>query len=141
MVIKMRLISKFIRSFLSPTWNGENCKMVIVVRSDLPMGKGKTAAQCAHAALECCRQTFNNEKKRLMFETWLRNGQPKIVVKIPSEEELLSLADKAQCAGLITAIIKDAGLTQLKPGTITVIGIGPGSNEIIDNLTSRLRLL
>jgi len=76
-----------------------------------------------------------------MFESWLRNGQPKIVVKIPNEEELLTLANKAQRAGLITAIIKDAGLTQIKPGTITVVGIGPGSNEVIDSLTSRLRLL
>jgi len=137
----MKLISKYIRSFLSPAWNGENCKMVIVVRSDLPMGRGKTAAQCAHAALECCRQTFNNEKRQLMFKSWLQNGQPKIVVKIPNEEELLTLANKAQRAGLITAIIKDAGLTQIKPGTITVVGIGPGSNEVIDSLTSRLRLL
>lgn len=135
------MISKYIRSFLSPVWNGESCKMVIVVRSDLPMGKGKTAAQCAHAALECCRQTLNNEKKRLMFESWLQCGQPKIVVKIPNEEELLILAGKAERAGLITAIIKDAGITQLKPGTITVIGIGPGSNETIDSLTSRLKLL
>jgi len=137
----MRLISKYIRSFLSPAWDGESCKMVIVVRSDLPMGRGKTAAQCAHAALECCRQTFNNKKRQLMFESWLRNGQPKIVVKIPNEEELLTLANKAQRAGLITAIIKDAGLTQIKPGTITVVGIGPGSNEVIDSLTTRLRLL
>ncbi|XP_012524301.1 peptidyl-tRNA hydrolase 2, mitochondrial [Monomorium pharaonis] len=137
----MRLISKYIRSFLAPNWNGETCKMVIVVRSDLPIGKGKIAAQCAHAAVECCRQTFNNEKKHLMFETWLQNGQPKIVVKIPNEEELLVLEDKAQRAGLITAIIKDAGLTQLKRGTVTVVGIGPGSNEVIDGLTSKLRLL
>ncbi|XP_011633172.1 peptidyl-tRNA hydrolase 2, mitochondrial-like isoform X1 [Pogonomyrmex barbatus] len=137
----MYFISKYIRSFLSPIWNGEKCKMVIVVRSDLPMGKGKTAAQCAHAALECCRQTFNNEKKRLMFQSWLQVGQPKIIVKIPNEQELLTLADKAQRAGLITAIIRDAGKTQLRPGTVTVVGIGPGSNEVIDSLTSKLRLL
>ncbi|XP_018347948.1 PREDICTED: peptidyl-tRNA hydrolase 2, mitochondrial [Trachymyrmex septentrionalis] len=137
----MRSISKYIKSFLPPVWNGENCKMVIVVRSDLPMGKGKTAAHCAHAALACWRQTLNNEKKRLMFEFWLRCGQPKIVVKIPNEKELLILADKAERADLITAIIKDAGITQLKPGTITVLGIGPGSNETIDSLTLGLKLL
>lgn len=137
----MWLINKFIRPFLSPAWNGEKCKMVIVVRSDLPMGKGKTAAQCAHAALECCRQIFNNKKGHLMFESWLRSGQPKIVVQIPNEKELLTLADKAQRAGLLTAIIKDAGRTQVKAGTVTVVGIGPGSNEAIDSLTSRLKLL
>lgn len=115
--------------------------MVIVVRSDLPMGKGKIGAQCAHAALECCRQTFNSQKKQQMFQSWLRVGQPKIVLRIQNEEDLLTLADKAQHAGLITAIIKDAGRTQLTPGTVTVVGIGPGSNEIIDSLTSKLRLL
>lgn len=137
----MWLIGRYIRSLLSPVWNGENCKMVIVVRSDLPMGKGKIGAQCAHAALECCRQTFNSQKKQQMFQSWLRVGQPKIVLRIQNEEDLLTLADKAQHAGLITAIIKDAGRTQLTPGTVTVVGIGPGSNEIIDSLTSKLRLL
>ncbi|XP_077275813.1 peptidyl-tRNA hydrolase 2, mitochondrial [Temnothorax americanus] len=137
----MWLISKYIRSFLSPAWNGEKCKMVLVVRSDLSMGKGKTAAQCAHAALECCRQIIKNEKRKPMFEYWLRIGQPKVVVQISSEEKLLTLADKAQRAGLTTAIIKDAGRTQLQPGTVTVVGIGPGANEVIDSLTSRLRLL
>lgn len=115
--------------------------MVIVVRSDLPMGKGKIGAQCAHAALECCRQTLSNEKKQQMFRSWLQVGQPKIVLRIPNEEELLILVDRAQRAGLITAIIKDAGRTQLKPGTVTVVGIGPGSNEVIDSLTSKLKLL
>lgn len=137
----MWLISRYIKSLFAPVWDGQNCKMVIVVRSDISMGKGKIGAQCAHAALECYRQTLNNEKKQQMFQSWLRIGQPKIVVKIPNEEELLSLADKAQRIGLITAIIKDAGRTQLKPGTVTVVGIGPGSNELIDSLTSRLRLL
>ncbi|XP_012229245.1 peptidyl-tRNA hydrolase 2, mitochondrial [Linepithema humile] len=137
----MLLIGRYIRFLLSSAWDGKNCKMVIAVRSDIRMGKGKIGAQCAHAALECCRQTLNNEKKQQMFHSWLQIGQPKIVVAIPNEEELLILADKAEHAGLITAIIKDAGKTQLKPGTITVLGIGPGSNEVIDSLTSKLRLL
>lgn len=115
--------------------------MVIIVRSDISMSKGKTGAQCAHAALECCRQILYNQKQEKMFQSWLQIGQPKVVLKISSEDELLSLADKAQRAGLVTAIIKDAGRTQLKPGTITVLGIGPGSNEVIDSLTSKLRLL
>ncbi|EFN76876.1 Peptidyl-tRNA hydrolase [Harpegnathos saltator] len=115
--------------------------MVIIVRSDLSMGKGKVGAQCAHAALECCRQTLSNQKRQEMFHSWLQVGQPKIVLKVQNEEELLNLADKAQRAGLITAIIKDAGRTQLRYGTVTVVGIGPGSTEVIDSFTSKLRLL
>lgn len=116
--------------------------MVLVVRSDIAMGKGKVGAQCAHAALECCYQALNSKKaKKEMFQSWLQIGQPKIVVRIPNEEELLALADKAKHAGLITAVIRDAGRTQLKQGTITVLGIGPGSSEVIDSLTWKLRLL
>lgn len=137
----MSFIRRYIRFLLPSVWDGKNCKMVIVVRSDIQMGKGKIGAQCAHAALECCRQTLNNEKKQQMFRSWLQIGQPKIVLAIPNEEELLTLADKAGQAGLITAIIKDAGKTQLKPGTITVLGIGPGSSEVIDSFTSKLKLL
>ncbi|XP_026823584.1 peptidyl-tRNA hydrolase 2, mitochondrial isoform X1 [Ooceraea biroi] len=137
----MWLIGRYFRSLLRPAWNGENCKMVIVVRTDISMGKGKVGAQCAHAALECCRQTLNSEKSEQMFQSWLKIGQPKVVLRIQNEEELLTLVDKAKDAGLITAVIKDAGRTQLKPGTITAVGIGPGSNEVIDSLTSKLRLL
>lgn len=138
----MYLIGRYIRSFLSsPTWNGEKCKMVIVVRTDIPMGKGKVGAQCAHAALECCHQVLDNKKNQQMYRSWLQIGQPKIILGISSKEELLALADKAKHAGLVTALIKDAGRTELKPGTITVVGIGPGSNDVIDSVTSRLRLL
>jgi len=137
----MWLIGRYMKSLLSPIRVGENCKMVIIVRTDISMGKGKVGAQCAHAALECCRQTLNNEKNRQMFQSWLRIGQPKIVLRISNQEELLTLVNKAYHAGLITAVIKDAGRTQLKPGTITAVGIGPGSNEVIDSLTSKLRLL
>lgn len=116
-------------------------KMVLVVRTDIPMGKGKTAAQCAHAALECYRQASSDKTKRLVFDAWLRLGQPKIVLRISSEEAVMSLSEKTQSAGLITAVIRDAGRTQLRPGTITAVGIGPAPSEIIDQYTSHLKLL
>ncbi|XP_076659159.1 peptidyl-tRNA hydrolase 2, mitochondrial [Halictus rubicundus] len=116
------------------------CKMVLVVRADIAMGKGKTAAQCAHAAVECYRQAVDNGKSQL-YESWLMQGQPKIVVRIRNQEELMVLAKKARNAGLITAIIKDAGRTELVPGTISALGIGPGPKDTVDSLTSNLRLL
>ncbi|XP_076244497.1 peptidyl-tRNA hydrolase 2, mitochondrial [Calliopsis andreniformis] len=121
--------------------NFEHCKMVLVVRSDIAMGKGKTAAQCAHAAVECYRQAINNSKYQQIYESWLLQGQPKVVVKIHDEEGLVALARSARKAGLIIALIKDAGRTQIEPGTVTALGIGPGPKQVIDGLTSNLKLM
>ena len=66
-----------------------DCKMVLVVRNDLKMGKGKAAAQCSHAAVGA----FKNAKKGNLnvLRAWERNGQPKIVTKVDNEEELLKV--------------------------------------------------
>ena len=37
--------------------------MVLVVRNDLKMGKGKIGAQCGHATLGTFRSAFNLSKK------------------------------------------------------------------------------
>ena len=69
-----------------------DCKMVLVVRTDLKMGKGKAAAQCSHAAVGA----FKNAKKYNpnVLRAWERNGQPKIVTKVENEDELLKVPVK-----------------------------------------------
>ncbi|MRN69055.1 MAG: peptidyl-tRNA hydrolase, partial [Nitrosopumilales archaeon] len=37
--------------------------------------------------------------------------------------------------------VEDRGLTQIPAGTATCIGIGPAPTELIDRVTSRLKLL
>lgn len=110
-----------------------------MVRTDLKMGKGKTAVQVAHAAV------LTSEKARQMhkqwYSGWIVNGQAKIAVKIGSEEELLALRREAEGKGLPVALVEDRGLTQLEPGTRTCLGIGPAPAAILDRLTGSLKLL
>jgi len=114
-------------------------KLVVVVREDLKLSCGKIAVQVAHAAVEC---TLKSEKaKNPNLREWLREGQKKVVVKAKSLEELYALEFKARSMGLITALIRDAGLTEVPPGTVTCVGIGPGLEEDINKITGSLPLL
>ena len=118
----------------------EDVKQVIVVRSDLKMGKGKTAAQVAHAALDAAEAA--RRKHPSWYESWREGGQAKVVVKTEGGESALDdLQKQARSLGLPVSLIVDRGLTQLEPGTTTCLGIGPGPAAEIDKVTGKLKLL
>ncbi len=114
-------------------------KQAIVVRTDLKMGKGKLAAQVAHASLAAAEAA--HQRKRDWYEGWKEGGQAKIVLKVASEAELDELYRKARSAGIPASLIEDRGLTQVEPGTVTCLGIGPGPDGTIDEVTGKLKLL
>lgn len=114
-------------------------KQVIVARTDLGMGKGKLAAQVAHASLAAAEECRRGEPK--WYESWLQQGQAKVVVKAGSESELRELLKAAKTMGLPSSLIQDAGLTQLEPGTATCLGIGPAPSSAVDRVTGQLKLL
>ena len=68
-------------------------------------------------------------------------GQAKIVLKVESEAELDELFRKAKSAGLPASLIQDRGLTQVEPGTVTCLGVGPGPDSAVDGITGKLKLL
>jgi peptidyl-tRNA hydrolase, PTH2 family len=115
-------------------------KQVIVVRSDLKMGKGKVAAQVAHAALDAAET--GRRKHPDWYESWREQGQAKVVVKTDGGElALQELQKQARSLGLPASLIQDKGLTQLEPGTTTCLAIGPGPSGAIDKITGELKLL
>lgn len=110
-------------------------KQVIVVRADLGMSAGKIAAQAAHASV----QAWKNAKD-VAHKTWEKSGSKKVVLRVDSEAQLMGLYEKARKYKLPAALVKDAGLTEVPPGTATCVAIGPAAEESIDQVTGSLPL-
>jgi len=103
------------------------------------MSKGKIAAQAGHASVSAAEEARKNFKE--WWKAWLQEGQCKIAVKVESEKELLELKKQAKELAMPCALIVDRGLTEVPPGTITCLGIGPAPVEKVDKMTSMLPLL
>ena len=111
---------------------------MIVVRTDLGLSKGKMAAQVSHAAVNCAIKSKKSDSSN--FNNWFSEGQKKVVLKASEESELRKLQRHAREMGLISSLITDAGLTEVPPGTVTCIGIGPSSDSDIDSITGNYSL-
>ena len=114
-------------------------KLAVAVRNDLKLSKGKIAVQVAHASVSCALKAKKENKK--WFKSWYNEGQRKIVVKAENLETLYELKSLAEKKKLSTSLVEDAGLTEIPSGTITCLGIGPGPENIIDEVTGKLALL
>lgn len=116
----------------------KDLKMMIVMRKDLNMRKGKMIAQGAHAAVTAAI-FFQGESD---FETWFDNGQKKIAVSVDSEEELIQVYQAAVNKKLNAKLITDAGHTEFKGvPTKTCCAIGPATDADLQSITGELKLL
>ncbi len=111
-------------------------KQAIVVRTDLKMSKGKTAAQVAHASIETTLKT-----DRRTVDKWRAEGAKKVVLKVKTNKELIALKAKAERIGIKTTLISDAGLTEIPAGSVTSLGIGPANARNLDKITGNLKSL
>jgi len=123
-------------------------KQTIVLRKDLNMRKGKMVAQGAHASMRAILQLGRQEGGNFVIplderlEPWLLGRFKKICVSVNSEAELLQLHQQAKAAGLITALIQDAGLTEFGGvPTYTALAVGPDTADRVDLVTGSLPLL
>ena len=111
-------------------------KQVILVRTDLKMGKGKMAVQCAHASLDA---VLKSDKRKV--NEWRAYGMKKVVLKVDNLRELKKYQNLAKKEGLTTAVITDAGKTVFKKPTVTCLGIGPDGESKIDLVTKDLKMM
>lgn len=96
------------------------------------MSAGKIAAQACHACLGAFLRSSGSKIK-----DWQKQGQKKVIVKSDNLTNLKNLADNLEIANFL---VKDAGLTELEPGTITALGLGPDEEERINKITGGLAL-
>ena len=135
-------------------------KMMIVMRRDLKMRKGKIAAQAGHACIDAVLQALkkedrmsdlemsedgmtlkNTDKMPTPLSDWFVSGCTKVCVYVDSEEDLLCIAAEAEKRGIISSVITDWGLTEFHgEHTKTCLAIEPLPAEIADELTGTLPL-
>lgn len=119
-------------------------RMTLIVRQDLKMGKGKAAAQCLHATLALYKKITNpysDSYNPEMVKRWEGiNGQAKITLQVPNQEEMDILFAQAISLGINSYIVHDAGRTQIAAGSATVLGLGPAPKAVIDQITKDLKL-
>ncbi|KAF3986395.1 hypothetical protein FT663_04538 [Candidozyma haemuli var. vulneris] len=119
-------------------------RMTLIVRSDLKMGKGKAAAQCSHATLALYKRMADASKgsyNPTLLQRWERgNGQAKITLQVPNQEDMDVMFAQALSLGVNAYIVHDAGRTQIAAGSATVLGLGPAPKLVMDQITSDLKL-
>lgn len=126
-------------------------KQVLVMKK-FPKGRnlrtGKYVAQGAHASLAPILSTGIISNNSLIIpldnsfvREWLTSNFRKITTYVETDEELIALYDKAISMGVLTSLIKDSGLTEFNGvPTLTAVGIGPDSEDIINQITGHLPL-
>lgn len=126
-------------------------KQVIVVRKDLKMRQGKTAAQVAHASMGVITDELlpdlNSDRVLKLWldeelDAWLNGAFTKVVVYVESEEELLAIHRAAKLYGCRTKLIQDSGKTEFHGiPTYTTVAVGPNFCYKVDQVTKSLPLL
>ncbi|CDF41279.1 Peptidyl-tRNA hydrolase 2, mitochondrial [Chondrus crispus] len=118
---------------------GEAHKLVLCVRTDLKMSKGKIAAQVGHATIGAYKRAETRNPTALRI--WEHNAQPKIALQVSSRHQAEALDREARRRGLVTYMVHDAGRTQIAAGSLTVLAVGPGPDSLVNQVTGSLRLL
>jgi PTH2 family peptidyl-tRNA hydrolase len=114
-------------------------KMCIVLRMDLGMSTGKLIAQAAHAAVGASE--LGKKENHKAWRRWRDEGAKKVALEAESLEEIEELAGKANKLDIVNILIQDAGHTEVPPGTVTALGLGPDRTDFLDKVTGSLPLI
>lgn len=134
-------------------------KQVIVVNKELEMSPAKVAAQVAHGSIAFLTHKLRNAERRLIdldlsrftvdlenevFDYWINAQFIKVILKANTNEHMLEIIEKAKSLGMKENedyfVIRDAGYTEVEPGSLTVIGFRPMIGRDVNKVTGNLPL-
>lgn len=109
-------------------------KMYILVNEDVKIGKGKLAGQVGHAVASYM-YGFLHEEDVSVLDLYMNTAQKKIILKCP-QSKLEELERDGYCV-----VIRDKGLTQLEPNTLTCVNLGIWNDETVPQWVKKLKLV
>lgn len=111
-------------------------QVVVVVNKDLNMSKGKVLSQFGHA-IDSLHEKLVDQHE--IVEAWRNSGSAKIALK-GTQDDLNKIYNDCKSKDLVCARIFDAGRTQVKAGSNTVIVVGPATKKQLEHITGHLPL-
>lgn len=112
--------------------------MALAMRSDAGMSAGKLASQAAHGALGLYRSVCEGRRSG-MCRDWDAGGATKVVLKLHGAAGVNTVVKAAQAARVSYSVVRDAGRTQVRAGTVTGVAVF-GRADAVDKVTGGLKL-
>lgn len=110
--------------------------LLILVNSSLGMKPGKIISQISHGLFNL----FLKHKENKILYKWYKNGQAKIICKA-DELQIMEKVGEAKFHNVPFELIRDAGRTQVKAGSLTVVVIGPYFSFVNKEISKKLKLM
>ncbi len=114
-------------------------KMWLAVRQDIKMSKGKLAAQSGHAYGDLYVAALTHVPE--LFQQYQAHATPKITVKAKNADAIDRIAAECLKANICYETVRDAGRSELEPGTVTVVAFGPAYFDELPKFLQRLQVM
>ncbi|XP_018914492.2 probable peptidyl-tRNA hydrolase 2 isoform X2 [Bemisia tabaci] len=115
-------------------------KMMIAVNTEFKMSVGKTASQVAHAAVGLYSTISSKKAYSRFIREWNEEGGKKIVLNGRNTATLKLLVEQAKKMKLKNYAVRDAGLTEIPPGSWTAVAV-IGRDSAVSKIFGQLPLL
>lgn len=120
----------------------EELIQVFVINGELDMGAGKISAQIGHCSIGIFSHIFweGSAEEKVIYQIWNEFSYKRILYLSPTLNKMTEINKKLKADGIYTLSIRDAGRTQIKAGSNTVIGTIPIKSSLIMTYFEGLRI-